>query len=133
MRDAGMVRHRLRKRFEDCGGLELAIVGFVGQVDRFVERERVENCDFRIVGIALVQIAHRTLVSRRACLLVDRVVALVEECDCLDPVAFALRRRVRRARLLDRLPSGLQQLLRERRHQRIGSLTHGDAPIRHRA
>ena len=99
---------RRLERLENCGGLELSRVRLVGQIDRLVERERIEHGRFGVLRIPLVKLRHRRLVFRSARFLIERVVALEENAERLNPVAFALRRRIRGASLLDGLPAGLQ-------------------------
>ena len=97
-----------RERLENCGCLELARVRLVRQIDRLVERERIEHRRFSVLWIPLVKLRHRRLVFRGARLLIQLVVALEENAERLYPIAFALRRRIRGASLLDGLPACLQ-------------------------
>ena len=108
-----------RERVEDCGSLELARIRLVRQIDRLVERERIEHGSFGVLRIPLVKLRHRRFVLRSAGFLIERVVACEEDAERFNPIAFALCRWIRGASLLDGLPAGLQERLGKWREQRI--------------
>ena len=131
--DAGVIWQLWLEPFENRRCTQLARIRIVGQIDCLVEGQRVEHCCLGIVRIACAELRHRGLVVGAARFLIARRMATEERCQRLDPVAFTLRRRTRRACPLDVLPAGSERLRRKRRHQRIRSLTDCDAPVRHRA
>jgi len=76
VRDARMVRLLLRFLVQDRCGLELLRVVLVVEIDRAVQRERVEDRGLGIVRIMLVKLLHRLFVMFGAGLVVDLVVIL---------------------------------------------------------
>ena len=78
VRDAGMPRLALEDRLQDGGALELIGIGLVVGRGRDVERDRVEDLRFVVVGIALRQRFHRLEIGLHARAVRDLVVVGIE-------------------------------------------------------
>jgi hypothetical protein len=72
-------------------------------IERFVQRQRVEDLGLDVVGILLDERLHRLLVVLRARVLVDLAMVFVERLDGRQPIALALGLGADRLALLDRL------------------------------
>ena len=100
MRDAGMLRLALEDRLEDGRPLELVGVGLVGGRRRDIERDRVEDLGFVVIGIFRRQRLHRLQIGLHARLVRGLVVSRhtsppAHRCSraragVLAPIAFAL-------------------------------------------
>jgi len=73
VRNARMVRQFFHFFVQDSGGLELFRKALVGEIDRRVERQSVEDRRLPVLRVVLVQLLHCLLIKRGAGLVVDSV------------------------------------------------------------
>jgi hypothetical protein len=132
MRDARVVRLLCEHLFEDGGRLQFIGVGLVRRQRRRVERERIEDAGFAVLGIFLPEPLHRLLVGDASRAVVDLAPIKIEGSDGVDVIAFPVGLRPDRFRLLDCGRSGLQRGFAGRIPERIPD-AHGDPPIGHSA
>ena len=100
--DARMLRLALENRLEDRRAFELVGVGLVGGRGRDIERNRVEDLGFVVVGIFCGQRFHRLQVGLHARLVRGLVEVDIHHRQRVDVVALALGLGAGRFRLLDR-------------------------------
>ena len=131
VRGAGVLRLLREDPFEDRARLELVGVGLVGGRCGRVERQRVEDGGFPIVGIAAGQPLHGLLVGGRPRAVIERVGVAIVRRDGRD-VLLLPRGRDQPARLLDRVGAPVQHRRARRLPERMVD-AHRDAPVAHRA
>ena len=90
MRHAGVLRLALGDHLQDCRALELAGIGLVGRRSRGIERERIIDLRFVIIGIALRQRFHGFDVGLHAGAVIDLVVVGVHGAKRIQIVALTL-------------------------------------------
>jgi hypothetical protein len=90
VRHAGMLRLALGDHFQDRCTLELAGIGLVGRRGRRIERERVVDLRFVIIGITLRQRFHGLDVGLHAGAVIDLVVVGIHGAERIEIVALAL-------------------------------------------
>ena len=132
MRHPRMVGLRGEDRLEDRRGLELAGIGLVVRVRSDVERERMENRGFLILGVALRELLHCLFVPQHA-LAPGRPVVRVKGCDRFDVVALALRLGRGRQTFVHRGLAFQQHILRRLPAKRIEQPVDAYAPVGDRA
>ena len=132
MRDAGMLRLALENRFEDRRPFELIGVGLVGGRRRHIERDRVEDLGFVVIGIFRGQRLHRLQIGLHARLVRGLVEVDIHHRQRVDVVALALRPGADRLRLLDRGKAGRKIWCRHRA-VRVVEQRQRNAPIGDRA
>ena len=118
---------------EDAGRLQLVGVRLVGRQRRLIQRQRVEDPRFGIVGELRRERRHLLLVFERARPLRDRGGVLEERLDGREVAPLALGLRPRGLALLDGRQARLQRLRRPEPAERIAPPAHRDTPMRHRA
>ena len=128
MRDAGMPRLALEDRLQNRRALELVGIGFVGGRRCDVECDGI--CDLRLIvlRIALRQRLHRFEIGQHARAMIDLVVVGVENQQCVDVVALALRASAERLALLQRSKAE-REIFGWRWSMRIVEQAERDAPI----
>src|SRR5260370_303213 len=128
MRHAGMLWLAYCDWVQDRRALERAGVRFVGRRSRGVQRKRIIDLRFVIVGITLSQLFHGLGVSMHARTMIDLVVIGVHGAERIEVVALALSLGADALSLGDR-GSTLGEILRRRRRVRIPQQAYCDAPI----
>ena len=76
---------------ENLSGFELARVGLVLEVDRFIERQGVKDCCFGIVRISEIKPLQRFFIGQDACAMIELVGVFVKKLDGIYIVPLALR------------------------------------------
>src|SRR6266567_8889377 len=122
MRHAGMLWLTYCDRLQDGRALELVGVGFVGWRSRGVERKRIIDLRFVVVGIALCQLFHGLGVSLHARTVIDFFMVGVHDRKRVEIIALALRLGADALSLCDR-GRALGEVLRGRRDMRIPQQT----------
>jgi len=128
-----MVRVLFRLLIKDRCRLKLLGEFRVVEIHGHVERQRVKDPGFRVVGVMFAEPLHSLLVSLGARPICCVVVTLEEGSDRGEVFGFARALRLRGLTLLDGFLRGLDYGRRERRHQRVRHRAHRQPPIGDRA
>jgi hypothetical protein len=130
--DTGMARLAPEDWLQDGGPFELICVRLVVGRGGDVERDRMADLGFVVVGIALRQRLHRFQVGLHALAEWNSIVILVHGEQGIDVVTLALRLGAERATLFQ-CSEPRREILRRRLNVRIVEKAERDAPIRHSA
>ncbi len=112
-------------------GLQLPGVGFVGMIDRLVQRQRIEDRRLRIIGIVLVELFHSALVGLNSRLIAALIGLLEISLHRPDVPLLARRLGACCLGLLHSFPSSRQSRTIQGQDQWVRALAHRQTPVAH--